>query len=60
MPENSDVIAIFSIYHQFRAIQKLSSDAQTVKPIFSLIVTYLSETENRTKISLNTTLTLLL
>ena len=61
MPENFDVIAIFSIYGQFGAIRKLNSDAETVKPIFLLIVIfYLSETENRTKISLNTTLTLLL
>ena len=49
--ENCDVIAIFRIFGQFGAIQRL--DSEPAKVIFSVIVTFcLTKTENRTKKSL--------
>ena len=46
---NCDVIVIFSIDVQFRAIQKLNSVPWSVRLTFSLTVTlYLTKTENRT------------
>ena len=50
MSKNYDVIAIFSIYGQFRAMWKQDSGGISVKPIFSFTVTfYFTKTENRTK-----------
>ena len=50
MSKNYEVIAIFPIYGQFRAIWKPDSGGISVKPIFSFAVTfYLTKTENRTK-----------
>ena len=50
MSKNYDVIAIFSIYGQFRAMWKPDSGGISVKPIFSFRVTfYFTKTENRTK-----------
>ena len=51
MLENCDFINFFQIYDQFGA--SWISQGQSVKPIFSLTVTfYLTETDNRTKQSL--------
>ena len=52
MSENCDAIVIFLIYGQFGAIW--NPDAQSVKLIFSLIVTFyiITKPENRTKKSL--------
>ena len=53
MLANYDVIVIFPIFGQFGAIRKSDSEAESVKLIFSLTVTfYLIETEIRTKKSL--------
>ena len=50
MLENCHVIVISLIYGQFGAIRKPDSRTLSVKPIFSLIVTFnLTKTENRTK-----------
>ena len=49
MSENCAVITIFPFYGQFGAIRKPDLGAQSVKLIFSLIVTiYLGKTEKRT------------
>ena len=49
--ENCDVIAIFRIFGQFGAIQRL--DSEPAKVMFSVIATFcLTKTENRTKKSL--------
>ena len=48
-----EVIVIFLIYGQFKVIRKLNSGCIVYKTYISLIVTfYLTETKNRTKISL--------
>ena len=50
MQEIYDVIIIFSIYGQFGQSGSRISDAESVKLIFSLIVTfYLTKTADRTK-----------
>ena len=50
MRENCDVLVIFPINADLEQFRSRISDAQSVKPTFSLIVTfYLTKTENRTK-----------
>ena len=53
MSVNCDVIVIFSIDGQFRAIRKPNSVSWSARLAFSLTVTlYLTKTENRTQKSL--------
>ena len=53
MSENCDPIVIFWIFYQFVASRGLIPDEESVKFIFSVIVTFfLGKTENRTKKSL--------
>ena len=53
MSEKCDVIVIFEIFGQFRAVRRPDSGTESVKVMFSLIATFfLTKTEKRTKKSL--------
>ena len=53
MSENCDLIAILPIYGQLEQFECRIPDIESIKHVFSLIVTfYLTKTENRTIISL--------
>ena len=53
LSENCDVILIFRIYGQFRAVRRPDFGHRTAKVMFSVTVTFcLTKTENRTKKSL--------